>query len=111
MSQNKNEFLFISKLNIIKTVLVFMKTFLFTQKDALFLITEDAWKKHLNMVRLTLFQEDSLADVLLVLADYDASFEKRELGSELVHHYKNQYGIEVNTSRQLESIYGSLIHF
>lgn len=88
-----------------------MKTFLFTQKEALFLITEEAWKKHLNMVRINLLQEESLTEVAMLLCEYESSFERRELGPELVIYYKNQYSIEVNTSRQLESIYGSLIHF
>ena len=88
-----------------------MKTYLFTQNESKFLMTEDAWNKHLNMVRINLLQEETEDLVNDIVNDYKESFQMKLLSEDLVKFYEKEYGIKVNQSRKIESLFGELIHF
>ena len=81
------------------------------QENGFALFTEDSWKNHLNMVRLQFLQEMTLEETTELVEDYEQSFELVKITTDQVKAFKNQFGLEVNKTRKIESVFGQLTHF
>lgn len=89
-----------------------MKTFLLKQNDGFLMMTESAWKNHLQMVKLLFMQEEASPEDALDLGnEYEKSFEVESLSIEQIKDYQKRFKIEVNNSRKIESFFGTIIHF
>lgn len=88
-----------------------MKILLLKQTDGFMLMTEDAWKSHLQMIRLNFMQEESVEDADFLTNDYADSFEKEFLAESKAEQYKKDFNILINDTRKIESYFGTIVRF
>lgn len=88
-----------------------MKVLLLKQTDGFVLMTADAWKSHLSMVRMNLLQEEDAASAEEIVLDYKNSFEETQLTDREVRLYQKEFHISVNQEKKISSFFGNLIHF